>query len=255
MNSLMFLGVALFVYMNVWFVVSLLKKRNDVADIAWGLGFVLIAWLSLLLSPEVSIRGLLVGVLVTIWGSRLAWHIAKRHRGRPEDARYQAWRMQWGKWFVLRSYGQVFMLQGLLLALVVAPVVLLNVYPASSLVWSDALGLVIWLVGFYFESVGDAQLRKFVSDPSNKGKLLQTGLWRYTRHPNYFGEVTMWWGIWVLSLGSMAPLVAIVGPLTITYLILFVSGVPLLEKLMSTNPAFAEYARKTSKFIPWPPKK
>jgi len=244
----------LFAYMSLWYLVSLVKKRNDVADIAWGLGFVLMTWTSYFISGNSGMRGLLVGVLVSIWGLRLAWHIYNRNRGKPEDYRYLAWRKEWGKWFYLRSYAQIYLLQGALLFLIVLPVLLINKNAGGDIGLLDFLGVAVWLFGFYFESVGDAQLARFIKNPENKGKLMQSGLWAYTRHPNYFGEVTQWWGIWLVALSVSGGLLGIIGPITITFLILKVSGIPMLEKKMEENPDFAEYKSKTSVFIPLPRK-
>lgn len=252
MNYYLTLGVVLFVYMTLWFVVSLIKKRNDVADTAWGLGFVLLAWTSFFLTDDSSMRGLLVGALVSIWGLRLAWHIHRRNKGKAEDYRYLAWRKEWGNWFYPRSYLQVYLLQGALLFLIVLPVLMINKNAGSALGLLDLVGVLVWLTGFYFESVGDAQLARFIKDPANAGKLMQSGLWAYTRHPNYFGEVTQWWGIWLIALSVPNGAWAIIGPLTITYLILKVSGIPMLEKKMSEHPDFAEYKRKVSMFVPLP---
>lgn len=240
--------------MNFWFVVSLIKKRNDVADVAWGLGFVLLAWASFFISNGSCGRGLIVNTLVSIWGLRLAWYIYRRNKGKTEDYRYLTWRQEWGKWFYIRSYVQIYLLQGFFLLIIVSPVLIINRNPGSSLGWLDFIGILIWIFGFSFEVIGDAQLAKFMMNPTNKGKLLQTGLWAYTRHPNYFGEVTLWWGIWLLSLSSPNGWFTIVGPLTITILILKVSGIPLLEKKMENNPDFEKYKRKVSVFIPLPTK-
>jgi steroid 5-alpha reductase family enzyme len=255
MNYFLTLGLVLFVYMSLWFIFSLIKKRNDVADVAWGLGFVLMTWTSYFLNGNFGARGLLVGVLVSIWGLRLAWHIHARNHGKTEDYRYLAWRKEWGKWFYLRSYFQVYILQGVLLFLIALPLFIINKNFGGGLGLLDLVGVVVWLIGFYFESVGDAQLAKFISDPANKGKLMKSELWAYTRHPNYFGEVTQWWGIWFIALAVNNGLFGIIGPITITFLILKVSGVPMLEKKMAENPDFAEYKRQTSVFIPMIPKK
>jgi len=254
MNYFAILALILFVYMSLWFVLSLVKKRNDVADVAWGLGFVLLAWTSFFVGGAENIRGLLVGFLVSIWGIRLARHIHVRNKGRAEDYRYAEWRKVWGKWFYLRSYLQVYLLQGILLFLIVLPVLLINKSMSTSLSYVDFIGVAIWLFGFIFESVGDAQLSRFIKDPTNKGKLMQSGLWRYTRHPNYFGEVLMWWGLWIIALSVPNGIYGIIGPLTITFLILKVSGIPMLEKKMAENPKFAEYKKRTSIFFPLPPK-
>ncbi|MFT5436634.1 MAG: steroid 5-alpha reductase family enzyme [Ulvibacter sp.] len=255
MNYSVTLIAVLFAYMSLWFVVSLIKKRNDLADVAWGLGFVLMAWLSYFLAEDPGMRGILVGVLVSIWGLRLALHIHSRNKGKAEDYRYLAWRKEWGKWFYIRSYFQVYLLQGVFLFLIVSPILLINKDTGGDLGLLDFIGVVVWLFGFYFEAVGDAQLSRFIKNPENKGKLMTKGIWKYTRHPNYFGEVTQWWGIWLVALSVPNGVLAIIGPITITFLILKVSGIPMLEKKMEEHPDFAEYKRRVSVFIPMLPKK
>jgi steroid 5-alpha reductase family enzyme len=249
------LAIILFLYMNLWFVISVIKKRNDVADVAWGLGFVLLAWVSFFLSGAADSRGILVNILVSIWGLRLAWHIHGRNKGKGEDYRYLAWRKAWGKWFYVRSYVQVYLLQGFFLFLIALPVLVINKAQHSDPGWIDFLGIAIWLSGFCFEVIGDAQLARFIKNPANKGKLMQQGLWAYTRHPNYFGEVALWWGIWLLLLSVPGSWFAIVGPVTITYLILQVSGIPMLEQKMTAHPDFAAYKRRVSSFFPLPPRR
>jgi len=255
MNYYPTLGVVLWAYMTLWFLISLLRKRNDVADVAWGLGFVLLAWTSFFLSGSSGTRGILVGSLVSVWGLRLGWHIHARNRGKAEDYRYLAWRREWGRWFYLRSYAQVYLLQGVLLFLIALPVLIINRVEGKTFGFLNGIGVCVWLFGFLFESVGDAELARFVNDPLNRGKIMQSGLWRYTRHPNYFGEVAQWWGIWLAALGVPGSWFAIIGPLTISILILKVSGIPMLEKKMAENPDFAEYKRRTSVFLPWFPKR
>jgi len=248
------LGLILFLYMSSWFVISQIKKRNDVADIAWGLGFVLLTWISLFISQAFGIQNWLVASLVSIWGVRLAWHIHSRNRKKKEDFRYLAWRKEWGKWFFLRSYIQIYLLQGMFLYLIILPILLVNQTISDRLIFINFFGIVIWLIGFFFETVGDTQLAKFLRNPKNKGKIMQSGLWRYTRHPNYFGEVTQWWGIWLITLGIPLEWFGVIGPLTITVLILFVSGVPLLEKKYQGRADFEAYKKQTSIFFPLPPK-
>ena len=260
--SLLLIKCALFIliYMTFWFAVSALRKRNDVADIAWGLGFVATAIVASVLNQNLgSLAGLSL-FLTTIWGTRLALHIYLRNRGKSEDYRYAKWRHEWGKFFFIRSYLQVFILQGVLLLLVVLPVVLTvglphDIYLSS---WAAA-GVITWIFGFYFEAVGDYQLSSFIKDPANKGKLMDKGLWQYTRHPNYFGEVTQWWGLWMVLCATTLPnnykLLGLIGPVVITTLILFVSGVPLLEQKYANDKNYQKYAKKTNKFFPWSPKK
>lgn len=238
-------------YATLWFFLSLVKKRNDVADIAWGLGYIVLCGFYVIQNGA-NARELLLTALVLIWGTRLSYHIYRRNKGKAEDFRYKQWRDEWGKWFYLRSYAQVYILQGFLLLLVIAPItVVASRAGQPALEWLDAVGLLVWLIGFYFEARGDKELKDFLANPANKGKVMDQGLWAYTRHPNYFGEVTMWWGIWLVSLGGPGGWYGIVGPLTITSLILFVSGVPMLEKKYAADPAYQAYAKRTSKFIPW----
>ncbi|MBL0225065.1 MAG: DUF1295 domain-containing protein [Geobacteraceae bacterium] len=248
-------GGAVLLYMTGWFIAAQIRGRNDIADVAWGLGFILVAIVSLISGGVFSARGLLVSGLVLTWGVRLALHIHSRNRGRGEDPRYLKWREEWGKWFVMRSFLQVFMLQGVLLLLVAVPIVFVNTAASRPLGWLDLLGLAIWLYGFCFETIGDWQLLKFIRDPGNKGRLMTSGLWRYTRHPNYFGEVTLWWGIWLMTLALPGSWLTIIGPLTITFLILKVSGIPMLEKPYEDRADFQEYKRHTSPFFPLPPKR
>jgi steroid 5-alpha reductase family enzyme len=246
--------LAVLTSMTAWFVAAQLKGRNDIADVAWGLGFILAAVVSLFYGGVSSPRGLVVSALVLLWGTRLALHIHARNRGKGEDPRYRQWREEWGRWFVLRSFLQVFMLQGLLLVVVATPVVFMNGSPATPLSWLDALGLLIWLTGFVFEAVGDWQLLRFIRNPANKGKLMTSGLWRYSRHPNYFGEVTLWWGLWLMSLNLPGGWWTVVGPLTISFLILKVSGIPMLERHYEGRADFQAYKGRTSPFFPLPPR-
>ena len=250
MNYYLLLAIILFAFVNTWFIISLITKRNDVADIAWGLGFVLLTCVSFFMAEKNGTRGLLILCLISIWGIRLAWHIHSRNKGKGEDYRYLAWRNQWGKWFVLRSYFQVFILQGFFLYLIFLPVLLINKSENTPITLLDILGLMLWILGFYFEAIGDAQLVRFKKNPHNKGKLLQEGLWSLTRHPNYFGEVIQWWGIYLIALSVKDGWMGIIGPITITFLIVKVSGIPMLEKNMAKHPDFENYKQKTNAFIP-----
>ena len=249
-------SVAILIYMTVWFIVAVIRKRNDIADIAWGLGFIVAASVALSRNSQPSILSYVSLVLVILWGLRLAVHIYMRNHGKTEDFRYAQWRKDWGKFFLVRSYLQVFILQGLLLLCVVMPVTISVglAHTVDITVWAVAGGI-LWAFGFYFEAIGDYQLLKFVKNPKNKDSLMDRGLWQYTRHPNYFGEVTQWWGLWLILCATTVPgeykLIGIIGPLTITTLILFVSGIPLLEKKYANNAAYQKYAKRTNKFFPW----
>ncbi len=226
-------------YMTTWYVVSLLQKRNDIADVAWGLGFIVVAFYSLITHQTSKL--IISFLLIFIWGMRLAIHIYQRNKNKKEDKRYQQ--------FKDNPYIKVFMIQGFLMWLISWPVI----NSTGSFKWFNLLGIFIWIIGFYFESQADKELRLFLKNKKNKGKIMQSGLWALSRHPNYFGEVSMWWGIWIVNLHSNWW--TIVGPLTITYLILKVSGVPMLEKKYAGNQEFEEYKKRVSVFIPWWPKK
>jgi len=248
------LAIIILGYMTLVFALSLLLKRNDIADIAWGLGFLICAFYSYLFLGDTFGRSLLVLFLVAMWAFRLFLHILLRNKGKAEDPRYAQWRKDWGKWFVPRTFFQVFILQGVLMLAVVLPAVV-SILFGGEITALDYVGVAIWLIGFIFESLGDYQLSQFIKNPNNKGKVLQTGLWRFTRHPNYFGEVTMWWGIWIIAISAPLAWLTVLGPVTITFLILFVSGIPLLENRKKGNPEFEEYKKHTSVFFPLPPKK
>lgn len=254
MNLLVVSIITIFLHMNIFFLISMKKKNNGLVDIAWGLGFVLVSLVTLMFSTQdINLRILIPNFLVLLWGLRLSYHLFKRNWNKEEDFRYAKWRKEWKDTFVIRSYFQVFMLQGLLMFLISYPIVLNNMSGFTELVLIDYIGISVWVIGFLFQTIGDAQLKEFISNPNNKGKIMNEGLWKYTRHPNYFGEATMWWGIFLIGLNpeSASGLIGIFSPLIITYMLLYVSGVPMLEKKYEDNQEFQEYAKVTSKFIPW----
>ena len=248
-------ALLIFVYMTGLFLIALARRDNSLADIGWGIGFILVAALSLVLEPGWTFRRMLVDVLVTAWGLRLAVYVFLRNRKRGEDFRYAKWRREWGRSFVLRSYLQVFMLQGLILLIIAYPIILVSHSPDRTWTLLDTIGFVVWIVGIFFETVGDEQLRRFRREPANRGRIITSGLWKTTRHPNYFGEATMWWGIFLIALSAPDGWTAVISPAVITFMLLRVSGVTMLEKKYADNPDFAAYARKTSAFVPWFPKK
>ena len=217
--------------------------------------FIVVVVTALLFVGHTNERSMLASFLVFIWGGRLTFRIMLRNlKKKTEDFRYRQWREEWGDNFYLRTFLQVFMLQGFLALVVVIPVPLIIVSDNPPLNLLDLFGFIVWTIGFFFEATGDYQLDVFKRDPAAKGKIMQTGLWKYSRHPNYFGEVTMWWGIYLIALSVPYGYLSFIGPLTITFLILKVSGIPMLEKKYVDNAAFQEYARRTSAFFPLPPK-
>jgi steroid 5-alpha reductase family enzyme len=248
------LGI-IWAYMTAWFFAALLKKDNSLADVAWGLGFVLVAGVTLFARADFAARQILVSGLVLVWGLRLSLHVFVRNRRTGEDPRYAERREKWGKWIVLKSYLIVFLLQGLFLFVINLPVMLINSRPQKSLGAFDVLAGTLWLAGFILETVADRELARFKRDPLNRGKIMTEGLWKYSRHPNYFGESLMWWGVFILALPTRWGWLTVVSPLLITFLLLRVSGVPPLEKKYEGRADFREYARRTSVFVPWVPKK
>ena len=248
-------AIIIFVYFFLFFLLGTALRNNGVVDIGWGLGFVVTAWLMLLIHAPVTPVRLIITLLISVWGLRLFSHILRRNLHKPEDFRYAAFRQAWGRWAVPRAFLQVYMLQGVFMYLVSLPVILTVGIGSMVSGWLLAAGLLVFACGFVFEAVGDAQLRRFIHDPAHRGQLMTEGLWRYTRHPNYFGEATMWWGILLVALSGGASILTVISPLTITLLLLFVSGVPLLEKSMKNRPGYAEYAARTSVFFPWFPQK
>lgn len=254
LETLGFTALIVFLYMCGFFVASLLLKDNSIVDVAWGGGFILVAVTTFLQYVDFHPRQLLVLVLVTAWGVRLAAHIHARNRGQGEDFRYRKWREEWGDSFLLRSFLQVYMLQGAVLIVVATPIWVVNHNPGGGLGGLDLLGVLIWTLGFGFEAVGDWQLLHFMRDPANAGKIMKSGLWQYTRHPNYFGECTLWWGVFLIALGAPYGWLALVSPLTIAFLLLKVSGIPMLEARWEDNPEFEAYKRRTNALIPWFPR-
>lgn len=248
--------VALLAYFICWFFIADAKNNYGLIDIAWGGGFVLTVCLSYLLNAQKTVQSTLILVLVAFWGIRLAVHLARRNWNKPEDYRYTNMRKRWGSNSPkLKAFFSVFMVQYILLFIISLPIIKSNADINEKVFWWQILGGAIWTVGFIFEVLGDWQLEKFKRNPANKGKLLTTGVWSLTRHPNYFGEATCWWGIFLIAVTDLASLWLIVSPLLITNLLLFISGVPLLEKKYKERDDFKEYAKITPKFLPFIGKK
>ncbi len=239
---------------GLW-LVSLRTRDVSIVDIFWGLGFVAIAWLSFGQAAGESTRATLVVGLTTLWGVRLAAYLGWRNWGQGEDCRYQAMRRHHGERFAIVSLGTVFGLQAVLMWIVSLPVQAVTVAPPAPFgVW-DLLGLGLWVVGMFFESVGDLQLARFKADPANRGQVMDRGLWAWTRHPNYFGDFCVWWG-----LGSFAVAVgawwSLLGPVVMSVLLMRVSGAALLERgLKKSKPGYAEYIARTPAFFPRPPRR
>lgn len=247
------LAVALAIGVVTW-LASIPRRDVSIVDSVWSLFFLALTLTYLLLAPALVDRAYVVLFAVTVWAVRLSVFITLRNRGEPEDRRYQAIRADHEPGFWWKSLYLVFGLQAVLAWIISLPLLgaVLGGAPLGPL---DYLGIALWAVGFAFEAVGDQQLAVFKADPANRGRVLDTGLWRYTRHPNYFGEACVWWGLYLLALGAGAWW-GIVGPLLVTFLLLRVSGVTLLEKdIGERRPAYRDYIERTSAFLPWPPKR
>ncbi len=247
-------AAAIWLALTALWLLSLRLKDSSIVDIFWGSGFVLVGWVYFAVTDGYQPRQLLLMSMVTLWGLRLTAHLAYRNIGEPEDYRYQQWRNENPSSWWWRSYLKVFMLQGVVMALVSLPLLAAQFYSTpEQLTFLDVLALPLWLIGFTFEAVGDWQLMRFKRNAADD-EVLNSGLWRYTRHPNYFGDAVQWWAFALpaLAVGAWWGLIA---PLLMTYLLLRVSGVAMLERsLKDKKSAYQEYVRRTSAFIPLPPK-
>lgn len=255
--SIYLLALALIVgLMTLLWLLSLRLKNSSIVDIFWGTGFVISSWFYFALTPDGSLlRKALICGLVTVWGLRLSVHILLRNWGKPEDFRYQKWRQETGPSWTWKSFFRVFLLQGVLMWIISAPLLVAQRSPLpAALTFWDNLGVALWIIGFFFETAGDLQLARFKANPANKGKVLDHGVWRYTRHPNYFGDSAQWWGFYLIAL-SAGGWWSIFSPILMTLFLLRVSGVALLEKTLETRPGYKEYIQNTSAFIPWFPRK
>ena len=255
-------ALAVFTLMNITSFFAIQKRRNDFADVIWGPGF-LLSGIALLLFKikfsdgfEVNDRKLCILVLTAIWALRLFLHIGVRNLKKPdEDARYLKMRRSWGDEWRSKSYTRVFILQGAIMLVIALPIYITISSPSVPLDYWSAIAIAIWLFGFVVESLADQQLSVFVKDPSKKGKIMSSGLWSWSRHPNYFGEIVQWWGIFLLSLPVGQAWISVLSPIGITFMILKISGVTMLENQMRDRPGYKEYQAKTSQFFLWPPKK
>ena len=249
-------GVTILALVSALWLLSMLLKDSSIIDVFWGLGFVVTCWMYYQYTPGGYLpRKALLTLLVTIWGLRLSLYIFIRNWKRGEDYRYCQWRETAGRSWWWRSYFKVFLLQGALLWLISAPLLAAQVSSTPDrLTVFDYLAVLIWGIGFFFEAVGDWQLARFKGDSRNRGRLLTTGVWRYTRHPNYFGDAAQWWGYYLFALAA-GGWWTVFSPLLMTSLLVKVSGVAMLEKSLAENkPGYIEYMQRTSAFIPWMPR-
>jgi steroid 5-alpha reductase family enzyme len=242
-------ALIIFIYMIMIFLLAQVMTDNSIVDIGWGIGFIFIAAFTLFVG-EVNLRKVIINAFVFLWGMRLSIYLFIRKKDQGEDFRYRNWRKTW-KYFVFRSFFQVFMLQGFIMLIVALPILRINSAAPREFGFYDVIGLLFYLSGFIFEAIGDRQMSQFRNRPENADKLMTTGLWKLTRHPNYFGEAILWWGIWLFAIPEINGLFTIIGPVTITLLLRYVSGVPLLEKKYEGSPDWEAYKLKTPVFIPF----
>jgi steroid 5-alpha reductase family enzyme len=254
-NPFMVAGIATFIFMVSFYLIALAKDDYSIVDVAWGLGFVNITIVSIYFNGAFNPQRIVFSGLILLWGIRLAGYLYARNATVGEDYRYQEMRKGWGSTHKIQAFFKVFMLQGALMMIIALPIVhtIANDAFIISATW-QYLGLIIAAVGLLFEIVADGQMWSFKKDKSNKGLVLKTGLWRYSRHPNYFGETVFWWGIFLLAIDSEIPLYLVASPILITFLLLKVSGVTLLEKKLGNNSKYKDYQNTTNTFVPWPPK-
>jgi steroid 5-alpha reductase family enzyme len=248
---------AVLVMMLVGWFISLLYRNVTIVDSLWGLGFVVIAWIAYMLSDGYIVRKTLIAIFVTLWGLRLSIYLSLRNWGKGEDPRYGLWRKESGERFWIVSLFKVFILQAIFMWFIsLAPQFGQISATPNQLTWLDTVGASIWAIGFLFETVGDWQLARFKTDPKNKGKVMDKGLWAYSRHPNYFGECLVWWGLFLISFSNPGNWWTIISPLIVTIVLLKMTGIPLTEKTIGDKrPGYREYIDRTNAFIPWFPKK
>lgn len=249
-------GAIAVVMVGTW-LVSLPLRNASIVDIVWGAGFVVAAWVAFLVGDGIESRQVLLAAMVTLWGGRLTIHLFVRNHGQGEDPRYVAMRKRRGDAFALQSLWLVFGLQGVIMWVVSTPVqVGMAANQPDSLGPVEVVGVLVWAVGLFFETVGDLQLRRFKADPANAGAVMDRGLWRYTRHPNYFGDSCVWWGIWIVAAATGVGIYTVIGPIVMTFFLLRVSGVAMLERSIGKRrPGYDDYVARTNAFFPGPPKR
>jgi len=237
------------IFFSTAFLIAKKADKLSIIDSFWSLSFMVIAVYSWIVGSR-NLIGNIVTILILIWGIRLASHISFRNSGKKEDYRYQQMREKWDNVW-LTAYFKVFLVQGLLMLSIGFPIILINNWEGIAIINFVYLGLVVWLIGYAFEVIGDSQLKNFLKTRKDSNQVMTEGLWAYTRHPNYFGEVSMWWGVFIIVFSVTGYWYTIISPFMITFLILKVSGVPLLEEKYNGRPSFEEYKKHTNKFFPW----
>lgn len=249
MNEILILLLSSIAYLTMMLIIVQMKKDNSIGNFTWGGGVLLITLITFWLGNHTT-RSLLITILISLWAFRLILYLFLRYK-KGADPRFVAWQQQWGKYALLISFWWIFMMNGIMMSIMSVPSVLINRSMLSDVYMLDLVGLLMWIIGFCCEFLADQQLYVFMKNPANKGKIMTQGLWNYSRHPNYFGEIVMWWGIFCLALSVPFGFLAIVAPITITILLLFFTGVPMLERVFENNLEYQDYKKHTSMLIPW----
>jgi steroid 5-alpha reductase family enzyme len=244
---------ALIIYMTIWFLIAKTKNRLDIVDAAWGSGFALVAWISVI--QRYSLHSVVLAVLVTMWSARLTRHIGARLQTR-HDPRYELIASKWKGNYWVRAFFSIYMLQGVIVWAITIPISLaagLQVYAGLTSVFA-VIGAAIWTGGFIIETISDKQLHDFIAEPNHKGEVMDHGLWRYSRHPNYFGEIVLWYGLAVFALSASYGWAGLIGPTILAMTIIFASGIPPIENRKKSDPKYRSYMNRTSVLIPLPPR-
>ena len=235
----------------LFFILAIIYKNNSIVDIAWGIGFILVAFYNIIESEKIEAYDIVFLFMISLWAFRLAFHIFKRNFRKPEDFRYRKWREEWGRLFIVRSFFQIFILQAVLQLVISLPIIFIFESKKEISPIFFYIGGIIYLCGLVFETTADTQLTIFKKNPENKGKIITLGLWKYSRHPNYFGEFVIWVGIFIFSQGAKADMAGILSPILLYILLNYVSGVPMMEKKYAGRDDFEVYKKQTSVFFPW----
>lgn len=242
------IGCILFVYLSSMVIAACYKKDTSVANFTWGGGVLIVTLYTFLRMSNFLLQQILVTTMICLWSTRLIAYVYHRYTGK--DPRFVTWKWQGIKALIINIvwvFGQIIMI-----TIMSNPIININMYNwPHAIAFFDILGIMIWIFGYAYEAISDYQLSKFMHNSANKGHVMQSGLWRYSRHPNYFGESVMWWGIYCMSLSVPYAWMTILAPITITFLLVFVTGVPLIENAMANNSEYQQYKKKTSTFIPW----
>lgn len=245
------LGFITTMFVSISFVLALITRRIDLINITWGLGFVVIAVLSFLLSVDFSYKAFLATLLIIFWGVHISTILIKRMRLRGESYKFIALKTKWPRGFYLRLYLQVYLPYGFLMLLICSPVVIVNLFGDDAFSIPNIIGVVLWSIGFFIESVAVSQLYNFFLNSENKNKILTTGLWRYVRHPNYLGEIILWFGLFLLAVDSPYGYLSIISPMLTTLILVVVTGVPVTKSKFKDNSQYQIYSLKTPAIVPF----